>query len=181
MILLVIDAQEQITNEKLYCFKTFVSNVKRLIDAARASQVEVIFVRHDDGAGKALTKGAEGYDIYSEFEPLSGEKIYDKYVNSAFKESGLLEYLKETGETEIIITGLQTDYCIDANVKCGFEHGFHMIVPEQANTTVDNQYMTAQVSYQYYNDFMWNGRYADCISVEETVERMNRSLCPFQK
>jgi Amidases related to nicotinamidase len=46
-----------------------------------------------------------------------------KNVNSAFRDTGLLDYLHEKEEDTIIIVGLQTDYCIDATVKCGFEHG----------------------------------------------------------
>ena len=64
------------------------------------------------------------------------------------------------------------DYCIDATIKCGFEHGFKMIVPENANSTFDNAFMTGEQSYKYYNEFMWKGRYAECISVEETIEGM---------
>ena len=72
------------------------------------------------------------------------------------------------------IVGLQTDYCIDATVKCGFEHGLKMIVPANTNSTFDNAYMTAEKSYRYYNEFMWNGRYAECISFDKTLELMNR-------
>lgn len=64
--------------------------------------------------------------------------IFDKNVNSAFKSTGLLEYLKQKEETEIIVVGLQTDYCIDATIKAGFEHGFKMIVPAGTNSTFDN-------------------------------------------
>ncbi|MGL5354439.1 MAG: isochorismatase family protein, partial [Clostridium sp.] len=85
---------------------------------------------------------------------------------------GLLEYLVGKGEKDIIITGLQSDYCIDATIKCGFEHGFNIIVPAYANSTVDNKFMTASQSYKYYNEFMWNGRYAKCITLEETMEKM---------
>ena len=35
----------------------------------------------------------------------------------------------DKGETELIVAGLQTDYCMDATVKCGFEHGFKVYVP----------------------------------------------------
>ena len=55
MVLLVIDAQKAITNEKLYKFETFVSNVKMLIKNARDNNVEVIYVRHDDGPGSVLS------------------------------------------------------------------------------------------------------------------------------
>lgn len=172
MVLLVIDAQKEITNERLYKFSEFVSTVKMLIKAARENSVEVIFVRHDDGAGTPMTKGLDGFEIYEGFAPEQDEKIFDKQVNSPFKDTGLAEYLSEKGETEIIITGLQTDYCIDAAVKCGFERGYRIIVPQYANTTFDNKFMTAESSYEYYNNFMWNGRYAECISAEEAVLKM---------
>lgn len=169
MILLVVDAQKLITNEKLYKFDLFVSNVKKIISEARTNNIEVIYIRHDDGAGHELTKGTEGYDIYEEFKPVNEEKIFDKVFNSAFKKTGLLEYLMDKGEKDIIIVGLQTDYCIDATIKCGFEHGFNMIVPAYTNTTVDNEFMSAEQSYKYHNEFMWNGRYAECISLEEAL------------
>jgi len=172
MVLLVVDTQKLITNEKLYKFDTFVSNVKELIKKARESNIEVIYVRHDDGAGSELTKGADGFEIYEEFQPINEEKIFDKNVNSSFKGTGLLEYLTNKGEKDVIIVGLQTDYCIDATIKCGFEHGFNIIVPAYANTTVDNKFMSAENSYKYHNEFMWNRRYAECISLDETIKRM---------
>lgn len=172
MVLLVIDTQKQITNSALYNLDRFVSNVKKLIKAARENHVEVIYVRHDDGSGQKLTKGTAGFEIYEEFEPVEGEKIFDKTVNSPFKDSGLLEYLTEKQISQIIAVGLQTDYCMDAAVKCGFEHGFHMIVPEETNSTFDNQYLSAEAAYRYYNEFLWKDRYADCISMEKTLALM---------
>lgn len=172
MVLLVVDTQKLITNEKLYKFDMFVSNVKEIIHEARANNIEVIYIRHDDGIGNELTKGNDGFEIYEEFQPMSNEKIFDKKVNSAFKGTGLLKYLIDKSEKDIIVVGLQTDYCFDATIKCGFEHGFNIIVPAYSNTTVNNKFMSAEQSYQYYNEFMWNGRYAECISFDETIKRM---------
>lgn len=172
MTLLVVDIQKQITNDKLYMFDKFVSNVKALISAARENAVEVIFVRHDDGAGTAMTKGAEGFEIYDGFKPSTNERVFDKTVNSAFYGTGLLQYLRTAGEREIMVVGLQTDYCIDATIKCGFEHGFRMTVPAYCNTTFDNEFMSAEKSYEYYNEFIWKDRYAECISAEEALERI---------
>ena len=174
MVLLVVDTQKLITNEKLYKFEEFKTNVKSLISAARENAIEVIFVRHDDGVGNPLTKGTDGFEIYEEFQPEGQELIFDKTVNSSFKETGLLEYLKQKEVTEIVIVGLQTDYCIDATIKAGFEHGFKMIVPANANSTFENPYMSADQIYSYYNDFMWNKRYAQSVSVEEAIARMKR-------
>ena len=173
MILLVVDTQKAITNDKLYQFDLFKSRVIELIRTARNNKIEVIFVRHDDRIGNELTKGNDNFEIYDGFQPLNGELIFDKNVNSAFKDTGLLEYLRQKEENTIIIVGLQTDYCIDATIKSRFEHDFKMIVPANANSTVDNQYMTAEQSYHYYNEFMWNKRYAECIPFEKTLELMD--------
>ena len=72
-----------------------------------------------------------------------------------------------------MITGLQTEYCIDATVKCGFEQGFRILVPEYANSTVDNAHMTAEATYEYYNQFIWKGRYAECISFADAIRLVN--------
>lgn len=42
MVLLVVDTQKLITNENLYRFGEFKSNVKKLIAAARENAIEVI-------------------------------------------------------------------------------------------------------------------------------------------
>lgn len=174
MVLLVVDTQKAIANEKLYNFDLCKRCVKELINKARNNGVEVIFVRHDDGFGCELTKGNDGFEIYEEFKPKDNEIIFDKTVNSSFKDTGLLEYLKEKNEDTVIIVGLQTDYCIDATIKAGFEHGFKMIVPENTNTTFDNRYMSAKETYKYYNEFIWNKRYAECVSFEKAIEMMVR-------
>lgn len=176
MVLLVVDTQKAIVNAGLYNFEIFKTSVKELIKQARTYNVEVIYVRHDDGAGTELTKGADGFEIYEEFCPAIGEKVFDKKVNSPFRDTGLLEYLHKKGEKVIVVAGLQTDYCIDATIKCGFEHGFQVIVPEYANTTFDNDFMSADKTYEYYNHFMWNKRYAKCVSVEETIEMMKKLI-----
>lgn len=180
MTLLIIDVQKLITTPSLFQYDLFVNNVKALISSARENEVEIIYIRHDDGKGNALTKESEGFEIHDEFKPMDGEQIFDKMVNSPFKEGGLLKYLRAKQETVLIVAGLQTDYCMDAAVKCGFEHGFRMIVPAYANTTFDNEYMSAEESYKYYNEFIWNGRYAECISLEETLLLMAQSFRAIQ-
>ena len=174
MVLLVVDTQKLITTDRVYNFKEFEKRIKSLISRARQNGIEVIYIRHDDGPTQALPKGTDGFEIYDGFAPEKSEKIYDKTVNSPFKETGLTEYLREKGERDVMVVGLQTDYCMDATIKCGFEHGFHMIVPEYTNSTVDNDYMDAEQTYKYYNEFMWNRRYAQCVSFEEALEMMEK-------
>lgn len=171
MILLVVDTQKGITDNRLYEFEKIKSNIKLIIEEARKNDVEVLFVQHDDGPGTGFSKGDKDYEIYDEFAPINNEKVFCKSVNSAFhKSTGLLEYLQEKEEKKIMIVGLQTDYCIDATIKSGFEHGFEMIVPAYTNSTFDNRFFSKEVAYHYYNDLIWPERYAKCIPVEDALK-----------
>ena len=171
MILLVIDTQKGITDERLFEFEKFKSNVGTLIAAARENGVEVVYVRHDDGPGSGFSAGDEDFEIFDGFAPKDGEKVFDKKVNSAFHEStGLLAYLKARRVSRIITVGLQTDFCIDAAVKSGFEHGFEMIVPEYCNSTRTNPYIDPETTYHFYNEYMWPDRYAKCVTMKDALD-----------
>lgn len=174
MKLLVIDVQTAICTPALFAYRAFTENLHTLIETARQTDTEVIYIRHDDGAGSALTPGNAGFEIAADFAPLPSERIFDKTVNSPFRDSGLTDYLRSCGENTLILTGLQTEYCVDAAVKCGFEHGFRLLVPAYANTTSDNAHLTGEQTYHYYNDFIWNRRYAECLSMDEMLRRMRR-------
>lgn len=95
MILLVVDTQKLIMTNNLYNFDSLVPNIEQLIVTARKNKIEIVYIRHDDGPNTELTEGKEGFEIYEKFQPTTLERIFDKSVNSAFKGTGLLEYLKE--------------------------------------------------------------------------------------
>lgn len=71
-----------------------------------------------------------------------------------------------------MIVGFATNLCLNTTILCGFEHGFHMIVPENTNSTFDNEYMTAQQLYEYHNHYLWPERFADCVSMDEALEML---------
>lgn len=174
MVLLVVDAQKALVTEELYECGKFVQNIRLLIEKARKTHTEVVYVVHDDGAGSSLTWGTAGFEVFEAFKPQEKEKVFVKRVNSAFRDTGLTEYLTAKGQKEVMVAGLQTDKCINATVIGGFERGFRMIVPAFANSTVDNAYMDRQKSCQYFNEFMWPGRYAQCVSMEEALQKMEQ-------
>ncbi len=50
--------------------------------------------------------------------------------------------------------------------------GLKVIIHERTNTTFDHPYMDKEMTCQYYNEFMWPRRFAECISFEETIRWM---------
>ena len=172
MILLVIDVQKGITDNRLYAYDAFIDNMTQIIDTARKNNVEIIYVQHDDGPGSGFTEGDRDYEIADQVAPVQNEKIYAKTINSCFGNPELTKYLEQTGEKELMITGLQTNFCIDASVKSAFERGYKVIIPDGTNSTFDNDYMDAKTTYRYYNEMMWPRRFAQCVSIEKAIDML---------
>lgn len=167
MKLLVIDIQKGITDNRLYNFESFIDNTKKIIDAARANQIEVIYFQHDDGPGTGFSIGDEDFEIANQVTPMDEEKVFVKDINSCFGNEEFVDYIKN--EDTLMVVGLQTNFCVDATVKSAFERGYKVIIPQGANSTFDNDYMTGEVTYKYYNDMMWPERFATCMSVEDAI------------
>ena len=64
----------------------------------------------------------------------------------------------------VIVAGMQTKYCIDATVKAGHECGFHIIVPEGANTTFDKEFLSTKELHAFFNQILWQDRFAEVMS-----------------
>ena len=169
MKLIVVDIQKGITDQRLYNFDGFIKNVTNIIDVARQNNVEVIYVQHDDGPGTGFSIGDKDFEIADQVAPMAGERVFIKEMNSFFGNKELAEYLEKDDDMEVMIVGLQTNFCIDASVKSAFERGFRVVVPEGTNSTFDNDYMDAETTYRYYNEMMWPKRFAECISLEDAI------------
>ena len=175
MILLVIDVQKALVVDELHECKSFLNKVKKLINVARKNSVEVIFVQHDAGKGSGFSFGDEGFEIVEEVKPVEGEKIFVKTINTCFGNKDFSEYLKQRNEKELMVVGLQTDFCIDATIKSAFERGYKVYVPQGTNSTFDNDYMEAKKAIKYFNKWIWNGTFAECISIRKALEMLESS------
>ncbi len=170
--LLVVDVQNAAVEYKPYRGETVLQNIARLIDACRNKNIEVIHVQHDDGPGTSCEKGTEGWEIHESVAPAPGEKVVGKQFNSAFRQTDLEDHLEQRGIRKLIVVGIQTEYCVDTTIRVAFEKGFEIVVPEMTNTTYDNGVVTAEQIYELYNHRIFAGRFAELVSVEDTLIRI---------
>lgn len=172
--LLIVDVQNLLINGHPYNEEKVIKNIKELLLAARENKKEVIYVRHDDGIGTKLEKGSHDWQIYKEIEPREEEKIIDKEYNSAFHKTNLKEYLDSKGIKTIILVGLQTEYCIDATCKSAFDLDYKIVIPETTNTTFDNEFLSGEKLYGFYNYEIWNNRFAKVIPLAEAIKILQK-------
>lgn len=169
MVLLVVDMQKGLVDEDLYAFDTFMERIVRIIDTARKQQVEVIYVQHDAGPDSGMSFGDSDFEIAEQVRPMPGEKVFVKTINSCFGNKDFREYMERQEDKRLMIVGLQTNYCIDCTVKSAFERGFEVIIPEGTNSTFDNDYMSCETAYRYYNEDVWE-ELVDAVTMEEAIE-----------
>ncbi|MDF2822077.1 MAG: amidase [Clostridiales bacterium] len=168
--LLVVDVQNALIKEHPYNEQRVIDNIKKLILMARDNKIEVIYVRHDGGEGDELEQGTDGWNIYKDIAPNMSELIFEKQYNSAFLKTGLREYFDDKEIDTIILMGLQTEYCIDATCKSAFENGYKIIIPEETNTTFDNEYLSGEKLYEFYNYKIWDKRFADVLPMDAVIK-----------
>lgn len=172
--MIIIDMQEALVAEHPYHEEEVISNIQRLSAQCRKSGVPVIYVRHDGGIGDELEYGTEGWQICKAIAPLENETIIDKKRNSAFRDTGLHRHLQNIHAENIIMCGMQTEYCFDVSCKVAFEYHYNVTVPRDTTTTFDNEFSTAEKLVRYYEDKIWNNRYARVTAVDEIVEGLEK-------
>lgn len=170
-VLLVVDIQTALLEDKPYCGDAVLRRVGMLIAQCRERGVEIIYARHDGGMGDKLEHGTSGWEIDGAVAPLPGDQIFDKRVNSAFRDTGLSAYLDERGVRGIILVGMQTEYCIDASCKSAFERGYEVVIPEGAFTTYDNDWLSGEELNEFYTH-IWDGRFAKVLPLEEVIQSL---------
>lgn len=175
MVLVVVDIQKGITDERLFDFDNFIKNTSKIIDVARKNHVEIIFVQHDDGPGTGFSVGDKDFEIADQVKPLDSEHVFVKKINSCFGNRDFVEHLEKLSDKTLMVVGLQTNFCIDATIKSAFERGYKVIVPAGTNSTFDNDYMDAETTYRYYNEMMWPKRFAECVSLEVALEKLKQA------
>ena len=93
----------------------------------------------------------------------------DKWYNSAFRGTDLLDYLRGNGVERLVVVGMMTEYCVEATVRAASDLGFEVILPEGANSTLDNGRWSAKDLYEHHNFDIMRGRFAAMPSVDEVV------------
>ena len=114
---IIIDVQN-ILVETGFETKKLLEKISYLQDQARKQQIEIIYIQHIE-TNEALT--SEDWQLSPLLKRQPDEKVFQKQYNSMFKETGLKEYLEQQGIKQLVLCGMQTEYCIDTSVKVAFE------------------------------------------------------------
>lgn len=99
--------------------------IARLVSQARARDVAVMHVHHDDpNPASAFRADQPGGQPLPCAAPLPGEPVFFKTGSSGFSGTGLSTALQDTGITRLIVAGAAIDYCVSSTVRAASDLGF---------------------------------------------------------
>ena len=167
--LIIVDMQVALVGRHPFNEVGVVRTISMLIAACRERGIPVLYVRHDGGMGDELQRGTPGWEICDALAPSPDDVVFDKRFNSAFRQTGLHNYLQDQGFRNLIMCGMQTEYCLDASCKVAFEYGYEVIVPKGGATTFDNDFATGEALTKYYEQEIWHDRYAQVLPLADIL------------
>ena len=132
-VLLVVDVQQELVEALPAQRRTeFLDTLTDLIEAARAAGTQVVYVRHND---EGLPMGTPAWEIAEDVGPQSDEPIVEKSHGDAFEETNLSEILASRQVGDLIVCGMQSDFCIDATARGAARRNYRVKVVEDAHAT----------------------------------------------
>lgn len=140
------------TPQDLQNVQDAVAQIHRLVDAARATGVPVVWVKletsHEDwtvnnwlrngsreiplGDHNPCVKGTPGADWYGGLAPADGELVVSKNSYSGFIGTTLKADLEQAEVDWVVVTGLTTECCVYSTANDAMQHDFPVIVPSDA-------------------------------------------------
>lgn len=110
---------------------------KLLLEDFRLKKQPIIHIQHIATRSDAtfFLPDSEGAEIHQNVKPISEEVVFIKHYPNSFRETELLEYLREEKITELVVVGMMTHMCIDATVRASKDYGFECTVISDACAT----------------------------------------------
>lgn len=155
----------------------------QLLGCFRQRGWPVIFIQHISvrPGGTFFLPGTVGADIYGEVQPLLGETVIQKHFPNSFRETVLLDHLREALISRLIVCGMMTHMCIDATVRAAFDYGYNCLLAADACATKDLQFQGNTIPAEYvHRSFLaaLHGTYGKVMNAAEVISFLEKGRIP---
>ncbi|MBJ8016003.1 MULTISPECIES: cysteine hydrolase family protein [Bacillus] len=143
----------------------FLETLQNLIEECRSNSIPIIYVQHNGPKNHPLEKGTAGWQVHAAIAPQDGDSIVEKTTPDSFHKTNLNELLQEKGIEHVIISGMQTEYCVDTTTRRAFSEGYKVTLVSDAHSTFDSDVLRAEDIVKHHNAVF--GAFADVIALKD--------------
>ncbi|MFX1411085.1 MAG: cysteine hydrolase family protein [Promethearchaeota archaeon] len=127
------------------------SKIGTLVARARAVGAPIIYVQHCGPEGAIDQPGTPGWAIHPAIAPRAGDAVVQKRHPDAFQDTSLQRELESRGIGRLIITGIQTEYCVDTTCRRAYSLKYDVVLVKDAHSTWDTDLLTAPQIIAHHN------------------------------
>ena len=156
--LLIIDVQSGMFNPEapVHNHETLLHNLRTLIDGAHVRDTPVIYIQHGGPEGSPLAVGTPGWNIHPTIAPQPGEVVVQKRTPDSFHQTTLRAELDQLGVAQLIIAGIQSDYCVDTTTRHAVSEGYQVTLIGDSHSTWGDGGLTAEQIIDHHNRVLGN-------------------------
>ncbi len=160
--LVIIDVQKGMWSPGFapYDDQGVLTRIAGLIEKARAAKTPIMYVQHHGDGDHPFQPGKPGFPFHDAIAPQPGDDVTVKHRSSAFHGTDLDAKLKRAGIDHLVVTGMQSEYCVDSAIRGAYERGYKVTLVGDAHSTGDTRVAKAKDIIAIQNDTMW-GDFAD--------------------
>lgn len=155
--LLVIDVQKAMfimEDTPLYRGSELLQTIKKILSKARDSKIPIIYIQHNGQTGGDLEKGKTTWEIHENIKPLADEIRIEKTKPDSFYNTELLDVLKMHNIEKLVITGIQTEFCVDTTCRRAAMLDYKVTLIEDGHSTFDTETLKASQIIKHHNYIM---------------------------
>ena len=143
---LVIDVQHGLCEGAYAAFEAgrVIDRINTVVRKARDAKVPVIFIQHDSPDG-LLAAESKGWQLAQGLNYLDGDDYFvRKQATDSFHHTDLNPLLARLGVTQLVVCGLQSEFCVDTTTRRALALGYPVVLVSDGHSTMDNAVLTAR-------------------------------------
>lgn len=155
--LLIIDVQQALCFGEYAAFEAtrVIDRINLVSDRCRNACIPVILIQHETSDGP-LQFNADGWQLPSGLHVAPSDIRVRKRTPDSFLDTDLLSILTSVGVSELIICGLQSEFCVDTTTRRSLALGFPVTLIADGHSTVDNSVLAAAQITAHHNETLAN-------------------------
>lgn len=152
--LLIIDAQVNMFAEGGSVFEgdKILQKIGSLIAKARAKRVPIIYIQNNGTEIDPDLPGTPGWEIHPAIAPSTNDIVIQKWTPDSFHETTLQSALDSLNIRQLVIAGMQTEFCIDATCRRAHALGYDVTLVKDAHSTYDGEGLKALQIIAQHNE-----------------------------